>query len=95
LINKLENQLNLIIEGDDKFIAVISNINKRILDMLKPNEYESSTSHDIQHEKHFESLCHALNEHTNTNVKVKSVFEYYTLIEYIKEKNKQNAKGTN
>ena len=50
---------------------------------------------EVEMETEFEKFMLAVSEHTNENIDNISVFRFYSLLSYIKEKNKKNSNGDN
>ena len=64
----------------------------KLLLHVKPRMFYGRDNAEVVFDKNFDKLCIALSEHTNTSVKSMTVFEFYTLYEYAKEKIKQQQK---
>lgn len=64
----------------------------KLLLHVKPRMFYGRDNAEVVFDKNFDKLCIALSEHTNTSVKSMTVFEFYTLYEYAKEKIKQQKK---
>lgn len=66
-------------------------VEKRLLRMVLPKNFNGEQSEEITFEKNFHFLCHSLGEHTNKDVKKMSIIEVYTLIEMLKNR-EENGK---
>ena len=66
---------------------------KRVLELSKPNIWNIfiDGNKELSYEKDFESLMFSVSEHTNQNVEEMSVYKFYCLIDYIKQKQKSNG----
>ena len=76
----------------DKAIKELFKIEQALLELHKPKNFYGTESYEVTTEKNFQYLCHALNSHTNQNVKEMSVIEAYSLMEMLKNNQKQNGR---
>jgi hypothetical protein len=77
----LKERIKLNLEQENKFTQT----QQAFLDMIKPKVFYGVDSAEIEHEKDFEALCNRIAPHTNKDIKLMSVFEFYSLIDYIKD----------
>jgi hypothetical protein len=71
------------ITGDEQKEAEIEEINRWIQGQIKPRDVARE---EVTVEKNYEELCLMLGKHTNQPVKKMTVFEFYTLLQLIKNK---------
>lgn len=67
----------------------IDYLDNRLMDLMKPKIFDSTKtgSTDIEFELNYEKFCSGLREYA-PNIKELTVNEVYSLVDYIKEKNK-------
>jgi predicted SprT family Zn-dependent metalloprotease len=94
LIKKLRLELNQILEGEnDDLTAQIEKHEFTMLSMDTPNSWNINRkgNMEIEMETEFVKLLYAISEHTNESVSDITVFKFYALVDFIKEKNKNDG----
>jgi len=77
----LKERIKVNLDQDNNFTKT----QQDYLDMVKPRVFYGTESAEIEHEKDFESLCNKIAPHTSRDIKKMSVFEFYSLIDHIKD----------
>ena len=60
-------------------------IEQALLNLYRPKNFTRQENYEVEFEKNYQVLCHALNSHTNGNVKEMTVLEVYSLMEMLKK----------
>ena len=96
LLKKIKLELRQILYKEDNSKA-IDRHEKNILKMDLPNIWNiyQRGNKEVEMETEFEKFMLAVSEHTNENIDNISVFRFYSLLSYIKSKNKANNNGNN
>ena len=96
LLKKIKLELRQILYKEDNSKA-IDRHEKNILKMDLPNIWNiyQRENKEVEMETEFEKFMLAVSEHTNENIDNISVFRFYSLLSYIKSKNKANKNGNN
>lgn len=83
-------ELDEIITGEE--IEEKDSVEKRLLMMNLPNVWNvhHAGNMEIEMESDFAKFMFAVSEHTNQDISEITVFNFYALLEYIKEKNTKN-----
>lgn len=89
---KIINDLTMLIEGVDLSESQ-EKIDKFFVKQIKPKDFMSDMSDEVKHEKAFEDNCLILSQYTNEVVKNMNVKEYFTLLEFHKDRIKQQSHG--
>ena len=77
-----------ILEGA-RYSEQIEEIDKRMLSRINPNSWNVNSKENMEvfMESEFHKYMFAIKEHTDFDIKTITVFQFYALEEYIKEKN--------
>jgi len=94
LINKMQLEVSQVLEESDENVErEIFDSEKRLLLKNTPNIWNVNTegNSEIEMEVDFEKFMIAISEHTNENIDDISVFRFYVIVEFIKEKSIKNG----
>lgn len=87
LIAKVE----ALIDPSEEREQLVKDTEKALGNFVRTNSFLPNDNDEIRHEKDFEKACVILSEHTNKDVKKMSVKEYFTLVDFVNEKNKKRV----
>ena len=87
-IQRLDAELDGIIEEDESKLDLIYNLEKQMLEFRKPNVWNvhAEGNMEVLMEVDFEKFLLAVSEHTNEKVDEVNTFRFYALIDLLKEK---------
>lgn len=78
--------------GNESKVKKLFEIERELLGLFKPKNFSLQENYEVEFEKNFQILCHAMNEHTNENIKNMSVLEVYSLMEMLKKRELKNGR---
>ena len=70
----------------------IQEIDKYMATFIEPKEFIGASSYELKYDADFEKNCIVLSEYTNKPVKILTVKEYFTLLQYHNKKMKEAEK---
>jgi len=95
----LINITNSVIEyaETDKGLDKFNSLEKELLTEQSPNVWNINTdgNMEIKMEVEFKKFMFSIKEHTNIKVEKLTIFEFYTLLDYLKTKKNKDGRGNN
>ena len=89
--------LDFVKNDNNESLNKFNSLDKELLSMQPPNVWNINTegNMEIKMEVDFDKFLFSIAEHTSIDVEKLTVFKFYSLLDYLKSKNKKNGRGNN